>query len=218
MSNQAARYPVFRYVNGRLIPGFGPRQMAVFAVVALVGAVLFFATGLITTVRSIELSPAEAMSEESRLKEIRNMLYSEDLLTHMATDETVSFFDEASGARQVVFDEARLDGAKNEVGTLGITKDTTDSELVAKIPHTKERVVQVMPTFARILVFLIVPMTLTVALLIEMGQGFTLRDEVARWLSWRRNQSLFRYKNRYSDDYADTGSGLSVTGTGGTGL
>lgn len=186
------KYFIFKHVSGRLIPGFGPVQYAIVATVLAVGIVLFSLSGLIKTETTKTLSPPELAQQHSENKILRNQLYSLELEEGLATPTLLE-----EGEASYVYvgeDPAVIEEIQERARARKITSSMSDEDLEKLTQTTKTISVELIPMFLRIALFLAAPLLITVSLFIEVFQGFTLLGEIRRWLLWRREQKLFRYR------------------------
>jgi hypothetical protein len=193
------RYPVFRYVSGSYVPGFGPREIASSLLVMAVAFVLFFLAGIPTATTMEPVGPSERQAQLLHKQELRNQLYSLDVLAGQADASEY----ESGSPRQVYVDAALAASVRDEAAALGIEASMTDDELMVTVPTEKEVTYNVVPFIWRVILFVLVPLVLVIAWYAEFMQGTTLGRELVRWGRWAHAQRLYPYRSRWSDEYHD---------------
>lgn len=190
-------YFSFRYISGQMVPGYGIKQAGIVALVLAIGILLFVSLGSIETVQEVELTQYESVQALGEYKQFRNQLYSMEL---EEGDANVLLREESHASYVYVEEsEKRRKEILKEAEARGIESSMTDAELEEIIPSTKEVLRERFPLFLRIIFCLIAPVMITASLFFEFFQGFTLEREIRRWIFWRAEQKVYRYRSAQSE-------------------
>jgi hypothetical protein len=214
-------YPVFNRIDGRAIPCVGLKGLAIIVAVALLGYLLFAATGNITHAVEVSTDDAtryqiqarydlertgaayvqqaailndEGISDAERAAAERNLYLLQGQLA--ASSNSITGYVSRSADGIVIVDEAAVGELAAAADKDGITADMDSAQIASLIPATTPVVRPYVDDAPRFIGLAAVPTLLALALIFERD-GVSLSRLLKIQFAWMRAQRTYRYGERY---------------------
>lgn len=205
------QYPVFRKVDGKIIPLFSGKAIVTVMVVILLCIAVFTTTGSITKTIEVNTTALEQNNELTDLKAQRAaMAYQQtrqemekleneqgDKLSTLSIDQEKRYNELQNDAdsKSLILasytdeQQARLIISAQEND---INPDTNDEELKTFVKMTRTEEVPVIDDFVRGIFLIFLPIGITLALVAEY-EGNSLSKALMRMIYFKRKQHVFYY-------------------------
>lgn len=191
-------YQTFHMPSEDVFPGFGKREIAVFFLVLIIGIAAFSALGIPQVQKEKALTDTSVATWITDTQRARNVLWtyeqnagSQSASAHTSADAT------NTDAKSVYYTQESYKDALSLADERGFSAQTTDAEIEAAAPKTEVVTEDAIPAMVRIVVCLIIPLALLIGVCIEFEQGTSLRREIARYITSRKEKKVFGYTPAY---------------------
>lgn len=192
-SYKPVEYPVFRRMDGNLIPGVSGLTVALALVAAAAGFLVYAALGLITVTQVQEVGfseRSELISEKEAMRDAARYLELEASLD-LSRGEGALELEVLSSSTLSGLTHEEIEGLAEAAEAAGITSATTDAEIDASVPQEAPAEVPALSGYRR-LVISSLPAIAVIALRYEANGVSPIRIMRKR-LEYERSQKGFFY-------------------------
>ena len=186
----------FRKVN--TVAGLEIRNWLKVLVVLCVGISLCLMTGLITVEVDEGLQASEVNIYKNQLTEARKVRKTLETRTEFylngIQNPTPEQRTEATNKAVAELSDSQLESVEI-AKQYKIEADTTDEQISDLVPRTKKVTQPAIPDIARVVVFIVVPLVLTIIWYLDL-KGWSYSTEAKRFLKFRKRQSLYVNKHK----------------------
>lgn len=205
------QYPVFRKLNGRIIPFLGARGIAAIAATLALGVLLFAATGNIVHDVNVDVSASDMQLERENLRAERAAVQLGEAQARLAPyqAEGGAARDDLTAEERGAYQEAKAAASAAEIALAiygpdqrtalsaaaaadGIAADTTDEELQSKVVTSRIEIRPVVDDLLRFAALVFAPTVIAVVVVFE-SDGTSLASLVADRLAFNRKQKTYYY-------------------------